>query len=369
MNKIEIPPRADEFELTVFGPGYGECIVVHTGEGSWIVIDSCVDKKGNPLAISYLKGVGVDLAKDVKLIVATHWHDDHIRGISKLVNSCSKASFSCAAVLLEKEFLAATEKMENENPSVSGSGAREIYHTFAHFEESRGSPIFALARLLILERKECKVWALSPSHNDFRRFLDKIRAMVPQNNQLKNRRFTSLSPNDVSVVLRIEVRDFVVLLGADLETKGWRRILESNTPYPKKASVFKVPHHGGESADHPHVWEYLLTTKPIAIIAPWSRGGKFLPTPDDAERILTYAQDAYVTARPKTDPTPKRDKRVERGIREVGAQLRAITPSSGTVRLRCTIGKDQEWTVEKFGSACGLSECHVSAERVSPDNL
>lgn len=50
----EPPPNSDQIELTLFGPGFGECIAVHFGEGRWIVVDSCIDKKtGNPAVLDY----------------------------------------------------------------------------------------------------------------------------------------------------------------------------------------------------------------------------------------------------------------------------------------------------------------------------
>jgi len=35
------PPNNDEFELTVFGPGIGESIVLHIPGIGWALIDSC----------------------------------------------------------------------------------------------------------------------------------------------------------------------------------------------------------------------------------------------------------------------------------------------------------------------------------------
>jgi len=38
-----VAPAADEIEVTLFGPGYGEAIAVHLGEGAWLLVDSCID--------------------------------------------------------------------------------------------------------------------------------------------------------------------------------------------------------------------------------------------------------------------------------------------------------------------------------------
>lgn len=84
------PPRPDQVEVTLLGPGFGESILVHIGDNHWIIIDSCIDSDtGSPAAITYLEGLGVDPGEAVKVIVATHWHDDHIGGISTLLSCLS----------------------------------------------------------------------------------------------------------------------------------------------------------------------------------------------------------------------------------------------------------------------------------------
>ena len=100
------PPGEGEFELTLFGPGYGESAVLHVGTGVWIIVDSCIDTDGTPTALRYLESIGIDPAQAVNLVVATHWHDDHIRGMARLVSACSQATFCCAATLCRSEFLA-----------------------------------------------------------------------------------------------------------------------------------------------------------------------------------------------------------------------------------------------------------------------
>ena len=37
-------PSAREIEVSLFGPGYGECVLVHLGEGQWMIVDSCVEQ-------------------------------------------------------------------------------------------------------------------------------------------------------------------------------------------------------------------------------------------------------------------------------------------------------------------------------------
>ena len=82
------PPRDGEFELTLLGPGYGESVVMHVGAGVWVLVDSC-GRADAPAALEYLAKVGVDPAEAVKLIVASHWHDDHMRGMAHLAHTCT----------------------------------------------------------------------------------------------------------------------------------------------------------------------------------------------------------------------------------------------------------------------------------------
>lgn len=86
------PPKSDEFELSLFGPGIGECIVAHLGNNEWVIVDSCINSSSkDPIAFEYLNNIGVNPLEDVKLIVISHWHSDHIKGASNLVKECREA--------------------------------------------------------------------------------------------------------------------------------------------------------------------------------------------------------------------------------------------------------------------------------------
>src|SRR5258708_29371462 len=99
------PPGASEVEVSVFGTGFGESIVVHLGENSWIVVDSCRSPTTRlPVPLEYLTRMGVNLAEHIALIVATHWDDDHIDGLAELFVEAKSAVFACPASLTAPEF-------------------------------------------------------------------------------------------------------------------------------------------------------------------------------------------------------------------------------------------------------------------------
>src|SRR4051794_37763128 len=100
MTALGGPPGPDELEVSLFGPGVGECVVVHMGAGEWFVVDSCIDSAtGSPAALDYLAAMNIDVSRMVKLVVVTHWHDDHMRGASTLVRRAETAQFVCSSVL------------------------------------------------------------------------------------------------------------------------------------------------------------------------------------------------------------------------------------------------------------------------------
>ena len=346
------PPRSNEFELTLFGPGYGESLVFHIGDGSWVIVDSFLTDDDTPRAIRYLENIGVDPVNSVCLVVATHWHDDHIRGVSDLIVTCQNAKFCCASTLLKHEFLAAVNALENRHLTVTGSGAREIYKVFEHLKTKKSKPLLALTNRRIFTQGDCEIWSLSPDDKEFVRFLQSIGSLFPSKGQSKSR-IPDQSPNQVSVVLWVALSEFAVLLGADLEKRGWVDILRSNARPNGKASVFKVPHHGSSDSDEPNVWKTILEPKPISVLTPWARGRGCLPRLEDVQRILSNSREAYITA-PKKYTTQKpirRPKLVETTIKESGVKLQQITKSDGAIRLRRLLNPSANWTVELFGSA------------------
>ncbi|MDE2741111.1 MAG: MBL fold metallo-hydrolase [Gemmatimonadota bacterium] len=349
------PPDEDEFEVVLFGPGYGESIVLHIGSGCWVIVDSCINDEGNPRALEYLESIGVDPAQAVDLVVATHWHDDHICGMTRLVEVCSKANFCCANALLNKEFLTAVDALEGRHLSESGSGVREIHRVFTSLESKASCPTFATANRVIHARGKCEIRSLSPSDAVFRNFLQSIGNLFPSENRTKTR-ISSVTPNDTSVVLWIGIDDIAVLLGSDLEKRGWVEILQSGKWPTGKASVFKVPHHGSKSAYEPDVWNRMLESNPVAVLAPWRKGGRVLPSQCDVRRILAHTTNAYATASTglSAPSQVRRHSMVDRTIRSTGIGLRQLVMSPGAIRLRRPLGSRGGWKIEIFGSACKL---------------
>jgi hypothetical protein len=162
-------------------------------------------------------------------------------------------------------------------------------------------------------------------------------------------------------VLWVEVSNHKILLGSHLEktadpSTGWSIILNDSNVTLGKAQVFKIPHHGSENAQHPDVWRELLVSEPFAIVTPFNRGGKTLPTPEDVTRILHATSHGYATSQIKQPRLKWRNRIVRDYLEQVTKSIHSLDPEWGQVRLRRAIDQiDDPWYVELFGAARALS--------------
>lgn len=341
-------PQPDEFQLLLFGPGYGESILIHIGSNKWIIIDSCIFENGEPAPIKFLQDAGIDPSTAVTLIIATHWHDDHIRGMSKIVETCTSATFCCSMSLSKEEFINNVTKIESETPIVGGSGGREITKILELLEFRSppkrvisGTRIKSFSASDFSHGKEAEVWALSPSDKQIDIFLNKIAELCTDIDKTRFR-ISSEGKNDTSVVLWISIGDLKILLGADLEETadhetGWSVAISSEGRKTEdQANIFKIPHHGSITGHSDDVWNQMIQNDAISITTPFNRGKK-LPSKTDIDRILTFSDAAYLT---KCSPDLKPIKRhltVEKTIKETVGKLRRINNSPGTILIRCNI--------------------------------
>lgn len=261
---LTIPPKRDQVEVSIFGPGIGECIVLHLSDNNWAIIDSCRDKEtGTPVAIRYLKDLQVDLSSSVKLFVVTHWDDDHIRGASETLEMCFNARFSCSAALLTDEFIQLV-RVYSEKSLMISSGADEFARIIQMLVDRAGGtrkysagPVWAKAETVLLEmdkedhRFNIKMRALSPSDGALTLALNEIAQLMPKEN-VPRRRAVAQKANHVSVALWVTVGESHILLGADLENHpnkdvGWKAVVLKHNP-KERATIIKVPHHGSHDA-------------------------------------------------------------------------------------------------------------------------
>ena len=251
-------PSSDEIEITLFGPGYGEAIAIHLGDDAWILVDSCVDPDSrNPAAETYLSAIGVP-SSSVKALVASHWHDDHVRGFSQLAAIYSDAELNISAVFSDAEaevFLAAYNGAAA--PKLT-RGTGEMYRAL----KARDSAFHVSQRSNILERsvgqppRVVRVTAMSPVPAAMAGSLARMAEYIPgvrRDDGIGHA--PEFGPNIEAVVIRIDWGSDAILLGADLEEHpkhGWSAVISDPWCAARKpAGLYKVAHHGSHTSDDP----------------------------------------------------------------------------------------------------------------------
>lgn len=364
----KLPPNKYEIEVSVFGTGYGECILLHVGENNWFIVDSCINPyTREPIVINYLHQIGINPENAVKQVIATHWHDDHIGGLGDIVINCKSAEFVYSDALTHKEFLKLVE-LRSSGSIMKSSGVDEFKKVIDYLRQRGIKPKSACADRCIWKdvksKKSCELYALSPS--DASIYLSKldIANLFPAEGDPKNR-VMPLSTNHASVVLLFLLKDISILLGSDLEQTGkqdtgWTAILSSKIRPKRRSSVFKIPHHGSKTAYHPDVWIDMLVNEPYAVLTPFNKLSSPLPQKEDVDRICNETKNAFSTSNLKSKKSPKRSNTVEKTIKEVVHYIRPINSSIGHVRIRTKLNiQPISWNVELFGDAVPLRELYA----------
>lgn len=329
-------------ELIVFGKGYGESILLHIKE-KWIVVDSFLEPKSHtPVALKYLfdKGYGIE---DIVGIICTHWDNDHVSGISQIIEQHSDGLAVCLPIVYnDRRFFEYVEFNSDEKLNITS----EFLRVLKLIKKKNVQRLYALSgRELFgkeLNNPEICIKALSPNDNQYTAFLESI--TVPEKGQIK--RSIPLDENKISVVTYIKTCIDSILLGGDMENSpdGWDSIC--NCFVDNKCHVFKIPHHGSKTGHNSNVWRDMVD-KPIAIITRFNP--KSLPTVEMLERIAKESSVVYVVG-----PEPKRDRDTIKRVKKFDdfgtiKSMSMIDYDYGYVKLSKTCN-DSDWTIEMYGA-------------------
>jgi len=310
-------PGSGVVEVNLFGPGYGESILVHLGSNQWLIVDSCAPyDEADPIALGYLRRIGVDPSSAVKYIVATHWHDDHIRGFSRLVESCPQADVFISSALTHRPLM----RLVRANVPRHVTNLREMHRaieTLLSRPRRSGQPYSfllensALHSALLHPGNDVEIWALSPSSVDVREALRQIRFFLREEDRRTIPAVPNPRENRASVVLHVRSGSQRLLFGADREVqgssaRGWTSVAACAARRGlERATLLKVAHHGSPNGDSEIIWRDLLEEDPVAVLTPFKRGNEGgRPRADDIARLCARTKWSFTTSAPGSVESP-----------------------------------------------------------------
>ncbi len=364
-----VPPGTNELEVALIGPGFGECALVHIGDGKWIVVDSCIDpESGQSAPLKYLQELGVKLASDILCIVISHFDDDHISGMPELLAEAKDASVVMPSVYVEHDFLRFVARIRLANTPTDPGGVGNVSRTLDLLMAGRdvimatkNRTIYSAGDVPLSHGRDFSMRVLSPCDAEIQAFHNWLAVHMPGPPDTRGA-LPKRTRNDISVVVDLSVGGDRVLLGADLEehgnpTTGWSAVLGQPGRLAGRSQVYKVAHHGSPTGHHPDIWSELLDQQPIAILAPWINGGKLIPTLPDRARILGFTEAAFTTSTARTLRPKRRAPVVEKLVKRTTKDLVVAKPEPGMVRLRRPLDSQaQVWGIESFGTAQRLED-------------
>jgi hypothetical protein len=339
----------DEIEISVFGPGYGECVLIGIGGHYWICIDSCKDTpNGRPMPMDYLSSLGVDISSELKILIATHWHDDHIAGLSEILSTAKGVDFYCPVGMNEKVMGQLFCAYNGTRQIASRPGTSEIYKTFKYLSDNQLNPKLISEASILLKQPDImgsqlglELMALSPSSFAVTQCLLLIGEHIASlSGPIKALR--APKENLLSSAICLSIGSYRILLGADLEYSddhkmGWIAVCDLQEKVAiGKSNTYKVAHHGADSGDGPRIWSELLNEDPICIITPWRRGGNILPSSSDIDRLRMNSSRVYLSShtyvgKKKYDPTTNKT------LRDFDKQIEPYLPAPGHIRMRASL--------------------------------
>jgi hypothetical protein len=325
------PPADDELEICLLGRGNGECVVVHLLNGRWMVVDSFNRSKLAPAAKWYLESIDVG-GGDVDVIVLTHFHADHHRGIADLYDWCPTARLVTTGALGREQFRRL--RASKNGVAVLGRIAATIESAKQRRKQHQvGGHLLAQVGQLLIDDGQVTVKAMSPTAyamDEADRELGAALAVGWEAVDTKLR-----DDNRCSVVVHVDVQGSRALLCADLLRHaefGWAAVLEdplSDGCAP--VSLVKAGHHGGESGHDDDMWTQLVDADPVVLVAPYASSR--IPTNDDIARLAGVAFEVWEAAPADGD-----------WVDEDGIKV-SVKGETGFVRARRRLDEDR-WRVE-----------------------
>lgn len=314
-------PAHDVFEITTIGTGSskGESVVVHLGNDEWIIIDCCRSAQYDmPLPLHYLHEIGVtdDM---VKMIICTHWHGDHIDGLSTLIEKCTNADFYIAAIGEYKDFVQfiLSQNASTTTPYEAWIEMKACLDALSARTKSRKAKFLFHDQVFFQNKdRDVTVYSLSPSDDMIVRFdslLARLKLSTPNKDDVDD-----LDANMCSLALAIDYKGQKIFIGGDIETGlskistprdctkecdkycglGMCNIVHEGIVYNqyKPFNYVQIAHHGSVTAYCPIMWnDHIAKEDAIGTTTLYLGRGESLPRREMLKIFQSKIKKLYIT--------------------------------------------------------------------------
>lgn len=246
----------------MFGPGFGELILVRAPPGDWLVLDGCATRDVASYALAVLDHYHQQ--SNVRFIAMTHPHEDHAGGVAELVDA-----------LMQRRNAPRWPRLGMIWPSPQGEPVTGDEQ--AQFRGARVSQ--ALAAILDRwERKPACRWDLVRGDA---RDLGNARLRVLSPSPAARGQFVAalaagrgavFDKNRIATAIEVSWMSHRIVLGADLVErpgKGWSAVVDF-APEVTDHGTAKVAHHGSVHALYEPMLRRTAKTEKSLVVTPYA---------------------------------------------------------------------------------------------------
>lgn len=293
---------AAPLSIAVFGPGFGESIVLRVGTADgaeWAVVDSARREREGGSTINPALKVLENCDAYPSLVVLTHPHEDHAGGMAHVVERAADgATVGSVEPLMSAPVPLQTHRDPDDHRAQRRTQARNAHVAISQAWGGRARKWALMADAQPFSLGDWQVSVLNPGAPELSDAVDRMGTGK------------KVRLNNLSAALLLECEPVRLVLAADCERPAWTKIASRLNPEHLRATrPIKVPHHGSTGAIHDVLIRYVSRDagRPQVVTPFPSSGG--LPRfemDQGADRLLRAAGELLLTALP-ADLLPQSD--------------------------------------------------------------